>query len=274
MLLTWPHGIDWRQHIRDRLIDLSPVLLQTLLSLTFLPYRAQLMLDAVCRTLYRLAVSHRKLLEWETADAAERRFGDNPWLSLWEMKWVSLGSLVASCSPCRRPRDWPVCHCFWRGSCRHLSRIGSAGRERRPSALWTGSKRRSSAACRAKDLGVLRGLCQRRRKLAATRQLSGISEGKDRPPRVPHERGAVHRLGGGLHDFGFLGLGTWLALLERNLESLEKLDRHRGHFYNWYVTTTLEPLPPRYVSTADSGNLAACLLTASQALRDAMVAVA
>ena len=35
----------------------------------------------------------------------------------------------------------------------------------------------------------------------------------------------------------------------------------RGHFYNWYDTQTLQPLLPMYVSTVDSGNLAAHLLT-------------
>ena len=39
------------------------------------------------------------------------------------------------------------------------------------------------------------------------------------------------------------------------------LERHRGHFYNWYDTQTLQPLPPLYVSSVDSGNLAGHLLT-------------
>ena len=42
---------------------------------------------------------------------------------------------------------------------------------------------------------------------------------------------------------------------------MHKLERHRGHFYNWYDTRTLEPLRPMYVSTVDSGNLAGHLLT-------------
>ncbi len=70
------------------------------------------------------------------------------------------------------------------------------------------------------------------------------------------------------HDFGYASLGRLADLLENNLASLEKLDRHAGHFYNWYNTETLAPLPPRYLSTADSGNLAACLITARQGLQD------
>ena len=42
----------------------------------------------------------------------------------------------------------------------------------------------------------------------------------------------------------------------------------RGHFYNWYDTTTLEPLRPMYVSTVDSGNLAGHLLTLAAGLHE------
>ena len=67
-------------------------------------------------------------------------------------------------------------------------------------------------------------------------------------------------------DFGFISVG---ALLERNANtfaSLEKLERFEGHFYNWYDTQSLEPLPPRYISSVDSGNLAGHLLTLRGAL--------
>ncbi|MCG6533869.1 MAG: phosphorylase, partial [Syntrophales bacterium LBB04] len=52
--------------------------------------------------------------------------------------------------------------------------------------------------------------------------------------------------------------------LTSSLDTLEKLERYRGHFLNWYDTRSLDPLVPRYVSTVDSGNLAACLLALRQ----------
>ena len=47
---------------------------------------------------------------------------------------------------------------------------------------------------------------------------------------------------------------------------MEQLERYRGHFYNWYDTRTLQPLPPAYVHV-DSGNLAGHLLTLRAGLR-------
>ncbi|MGH7170837.1 MAG: glucoamylase family protein, partial [Gemmataceae bacterium] len=68
------------------------------------------------------------------------------------------------------------------------------------------------------------------------------------------------------HDFGYLNLGSLLERLEKTFETLDRLERHRGHFYNWYDTRTLEPMRPAYVSTVDSGNLMGCLLTLKQGL--------
>ena len=63
------------------------------------------------------------------------------------------------------------------------------------------------------------------------------------------------------HDFGYLSTGQLVARTANALNTMESLERHRGHFYNWYDTRTRLPLAPLYVSTVDSGNLAGHLLT-------------
>src|SRR5690606_29037445 len=61
-----------------------------------------------------------------------------------------------------------------------------------------------------------------------------------------------------------------LAARTRNVfDSLEHMERYRGHFYNWYETRHLQPLEPRYVSTVDSGNLAVALVAYAETLREA-----
>ena len=68
------------------------------------------------------------------------------------------------------------------------------------------------------------------------------------------------------YDFGYIGKMELAVRLRSTFENLDKLKRYRGHFLNWYNTQTLEPLPPAYVSTVDSGNLAGCLLALRQGL--------
>ncbi len=68
-------------------------------------------------------------------------------------------------------------------------------------------------------------------------------------------------------DCGYLGPRQLITRLKRSIESLERLPRYKGHFFNWYDIQNLSPIPPRYVSVVDSGNLAACLLALKQGLK-------
>ena len=61
-------------------------------------------------------------------------------------------------------------------------------------------------------------------------------------------------------DFGYCSTGQLLDRLRKTFGTLASMERHRGHFYNWYDTRSLKPLLPLYVSTVDSGNLAGLLL--------------
>ena len=62
-------------------------------------------------------------------------------------------------------------------------------------------------------------------------------------------------------DFGYLSVGQFMDRTANAIRTMDTLEQYRGHFYNWYDTESLQPLLPRYVSSVDSGNLAACLLT-------------
>jgi cyclic beta-1,2-glucan synthetase len=69
-------------------------------------------------------------------------------------------------------------------------------------------------------------------------------------------------------DLGYIGPQELMLRVQNTLEGMSKLEKQRGHLLNWYDTRTLTPLPPRYISTVDNGNLAACLVTLCQGLRD------
>ena len=70
------------------------------------------------------------------------------------------------------------------------------------------------------------------------------------------------------YDFGYLSTGEFLERAENTLTTMEKLERYRGHFYNWYDTRTLKTLHPQYVSSVDSGNLMGALLTLQAGLAE------
>lgn len=68
------------------------------------------------------------------------------------------------------------------------------------------------------------------------------------------------------YDFNYIYMSQLLERTQNTFQSLFKLERFKGHFLNWYDIETLKPLYPRYVSTVDSGNLAGHLLTLRQGL--------
>src|SRR6185295_16325297 len=69
-------------------------------------------------------------------------------------------------------------------------------------------------------------------------------------------------------DFGWTGTADMAGRLEATLETLGRMQRFRGHFYNWYDTQDLRPLEPRYISSVDSGNLAGHLIALASACRE------
>jgi cyclic beta-1,2-glucan synthetase len=68
------------------------------------------------------------------------------------------------------------------------------------------------------------------------------------------------------HDLGYVSTDDVVRRVNATLVTLEGLERYQGHFLNWYDTSSLAPLRPRYVSTVDSGNLAGAMMALAQGL--------
>jgi cellobiose phosphorylase len=68
------------------------------------------------------------------------------------------------------------------------------------------------------------------------------------------------------YDFGYIGARQLITRTGNTINTLLGMEKYRGHLYNWYDTTNLMPLSPRYISTVDSGNLAGHLVTLRQGL--------
>ncbi|MET0208300.1 MAG: glucoamylase family protein, partial [Burkholderiaceae bacterium] len=68
-------------------------------------------------------------------------------------------------------------------------------------------------------------------------------------------------------EFGWIDNAALAVRLEATLASVDRLQKHDGHLFNWYDTRTFAMLPPAYVSSVDSGNLAGHLMAVAQACR-------
>ena len=264
--------------LRARGSELRLSALRLLLNVAFLPDQSALNLDAIARTLTRLLVTRRKLLEWETAAQSQNRLQRShaPVLRR-SAPLVALGALLLAWNRSRTTGQRP-----WLNALPILADWLAAP------ALAAWLDRPYLARARALSIDenqLLRQLARAtwayfERFVRAEANFLAPDNFQETPRPVIADRTSPTNIGLQLltdlaaHDFGYIGLKELTARTERAMASVERLERHQGHLLNWYDTQTLRPLPPAYVSTVDSGNFAGALLTLRQgylALRDAPV---
>ncbi|MFN0184314.1 MAG: GH36-type glycosyl hydrolase domain-containing protein [Aquabacterium sp.] len=258
-----------RHFYRQAAADLVRALSGGAWHLAQLLQQALMAVDAIVRALYRMTVSRRRLLQWTTAAALQAAATGDGWSVLrrhWSLPLVAL--LI--------------------GAGLLLAGVPDAGLALALCALWAGSPAWTWWASRAPrreatlpivDRAYLEGIAR------STWHFFERSVGADDhhlPPdnlqTLPHEM-LAHRTSPtniGLYllaaacarSLGWIDSAQLLARLEATLATLDTMERHRGHFLNWYDTQSLAPLLPRYVSTVDSGNLSGHLIAVAGACRE------
>jgi cyclic beta-1,2-glucan synthetase len=263
------HGQPFRVFARTVFEDLVTDLVRAAVQLIFLAQQAYQMLHAIVVTLIRLGVTHRRLLEWETSAATAQRNGtlridvfvremaESPIIAA-----IALLSILLVRPPALLIAG-PIL-LLW------------------AAAPWIGYVLSKPVPTARPVLGE----DDRRYLLSAARltwsYFAEFMTADDHalPPdnvqlvpavAIAH-RTSPTNIGMALlstlaaHDLGFITRDDMLARLDATLSTAERLERFEGHLLNWYDTTTLESLLPKYVSTADSGNLAGALVTLAAAL--------
>jgi cyclic beta-1,2-glucan synthetase len=268
-----PHraGVSLRNHLRSLRGDFALGLLQSAFLITFLAHQAWVMVDAVVRTLFRVFIGRRHLLQWVTAaqTTEESRF-DTRGLALQIAASLGSAAVVAFVFYAFGLRSWPIAVPFvflWA-----VSPLVARWASKPP--LPDGHFSVTPA-----DALALRLVARRTWRFfetfvtAADNMLPPDNFQEDPEPVVAHRTSPTNL---GLYllsiiaarDFGWLGTLDVLERLEGTFATMAKLQRFRGHFYNWYDTSDLRALEPKYVSSVDSGNLAGHLIVLGQACRE------
>ncbi len=261
--------------LRSQARQLRLSALRLALNVAFLPDQAVLNLDAIGRTLARTLVTRRNLLEWETAAQAQGRLTRSHEPMLRRSAPLLAAAGVGLALPGRPYGEalaaLPVLGAWLIGP-------GLAAWLDRP---YLAPPRPLTAEERLLLRRVARATwAYFERFVQAEVNYLAPDNFQETPRPLSADRTSPTNIGLqlladlGARDLGYLGLGELTARTERALATLDQLERYRGHLLNWYDTKTLQPLPPAYVSTVDSGNLAGALLTLRQgylALREAPV---
>ena len=258
-----PSDMSLGQHLAAATRGSAAQLTRALFTLACLPYDAYFSLGAVVRTAWRMLVTGRGLLEWRPSEDHDRNARSDlvaSFRSMWIAPTLAAATIaiLRLTSPTASLVAAPML-ALWLAS---------------PAiAWWLGRPIRARRAQLSDDQGVF--LRRLSRKTWAFFETFVCAEEQWLPPdnyqespvaKIAH-RTSPTNMGLALlanlaaRDFGYISAGQLIERTAHALQSMANLERYRDHFYNWYDTRTLEPLLPRYVSTVDSGNLTAHLLT-------------
>jgi len=273
-LLPSKPDISLRNHFRVLAHDFELAALQSAFFFTFLAHQAWLMVDAVFRTLFRL-VTGRRMLEWTTAAQARNASTfDSRSLVVQIVAsavfTIAVGVLLAFV----RPHIWPVSTpllALWTIS-PFVARLAS---------LPPGKDR--LLAVGAADARSLRLIARRtwrffERFVGTEDNFLPPDNFQESPADIVARRTSPTNIGLYLlscvaaRDFGWSGTLKTVERLEATFATLDKLERFRGHFFNWYGTEDLRALEPKYISSVDSGNLAGHLIALANACAEMMAA--
>jgi hypothetical protein len=237
-----------------------------LISLVFIPYESQLAADAILKTLVRLGITHRDLLRWTTSEQVAHRLGEQSTLATWLQMISSIlalifGTLIFLLHPVALGWAAPLLAAWF------LAPL---------IATWISQPiPRREVKLNSRQTRMLHRLVRQtwlffEQFIGPEDQWLPPDHFQQAPLGIIAHRTSPTNIGLallstlGAYDMGYLEVFNLSTRLISSFETLEKLECYRGHFLNWYDTRRLEPLQPRYVSTVDSGNLAASLLTLRQ----------
>src|SRR5262249_25809875 len=246
------------------------VLGQILMEIVFLAYRSSVLVDAIARTLARLFVSRRKLLEWETAASTEQRLGTDLAHFVKQIRSgvilaAAIALLVIAVNPGALIVALPFL-CVWLVSpsaAYFLSRPGAVAR-----TVLTEAERRALQRVARKTWLFFETFVGDADHWLPPDNYQEIPDGRVAHRPSPTNEGLLLLSTLSANDLGYIGPRRMVERLEKTFETLNRLEKHWGHFYNWYQTETLQPLTPKYISTVDSGNLLGCLITLAHGLRE------
>jgi cyclic beta-1,2-glucan synthetase len=271
-ILNRPVRVRWKLYMDKIRANLKMNSIQALFVVIILPHQAIIQLDAVLRTLFRLKVSKKWLLEWTTASQTESTT-PNSLDSYVRSNFVSvvLGISILLAAIFSAPQYlWIVIPftILWAGA---------------PFYLWAVSRpiKVKEHLLSEKERERLRGYARRTwfyfERFVNEEHFWLPPDNYQEEPSIPVTgRTSPTNIGLALvstqiaYNRGYITLGELIERVLNTLKTMDQLERFEGHFYNWYETRLGEVLNPKYISTVDSGNLAAGLISIRESIKKTM----
>ena len=261
-------GLKKQKSFSRNIGGLQASFLRAIIELAVLPYKAYISLNAIIKTIYRMKISHKHLLEWTTSEEAEKNNKDDLKSYCLKMNINFIAGIVFIIIGLINSSLIAVLGGIWILA---------------PMVLWYISKQNQT------DIPISKLNNEEKQYLKAlgkdtweyfnqymnkeNNYLPPDNYQEDRKEKVVKRTSSTNIALGVLsiisaYDLKYIELEETITKLEKTIEVISKLPKWNGHLYNWYNTETLEPLIPRYISSVDSGNFIGFLYTAKQFLEE------
>ncbi len=261
-------GIKKQKSFSKSIGGLQASLIRAIIEFSVLPYKAFISLVAIIKTIYRMTVTHKYLLEWTTSEQAEKQAKNgikNYYLKMWinvifAIIMIVIGIMYLPVSIILGA-IWliaPIICCY-------------ISKENIIEAPLT--KLNEDEKEYLKRIGKDTWEYFNKYINKENNYLPPDNYQEDRKEKVVYRTSSTNIALGLLaiisaYDLKYIDLEATITKLEITLGVISKLPKWNGHLYNWYNTKTLEPLIPRYISTVDSGNFIGFLYTVKQFLKE------
>ena len=265
-----PADVTLEQHIATAVRSARWHFAQDLFTLICLPYEAFFSLEAVLLTTWRLIITHKKLLQWNPSGNPDRN-SRSDLIGSYRTMWICpiMAITVSIILSAIKPEVLAVAGSIlglWFAS---------------PAIVWWISRPLTNRRERLSTAQTLFLRKLSRKTWAFFETFIGPDDNwlppdnyQEYPTPVIAHRTSPTNMGLALlanlsaYDFNFISAGKLIERTSKAFHTMECLERHRGHFFNWYDTKSLKPLPPLYISSVDSGNLAGHLMTLKPGMMD------
>jgi cyclic beta-1,2-glucan synthetase len=266
--LNKPKDVLFKYHVINSVQNIKEISTKTLFTLITLPYEAYANLTAILQTLWRMIFTKKKLLEWNPSSNVQKTYKSSLLLSyttMWMEPVLAVFIFVFL-------TDYYPKKLFIASPILALWAIA-------PFITWfTSQVLAKQVSTLSNDQNIfLQKLARKTWSFFDQFVVAGDNwlppdNYQEQPVEQIAHRTSPTNIGLYLlsnltaHDFGYITTNQLIERTSDTINTMNKMERSRGHFYNWYDTETLAPLQPKYISTVDSGNLAGHLLVLRQGL--------
>lgn len=254
-LIAKKDGEEKQKTFTPQISGLKGIFLRAIISLGCVPYKAYSALKSIAKTIYRLLITHRNLLEWTTSEEAEK-LAKTDFISYYKNMFINVIAGIISLIIYLQDKSIIaiLLGILWLIAPAVMWYISKENEEKESKELLTQKEQDYLLEIGRKTWEFFEKYLNEE-----NNYLMPDNYQEDRKNKIV-KRTSSTNIGLSMvavisaHDLGYIDFDKALEILKNIIHTIDSLQKWNGHLYNWYNTETKEPLIPRYISTVDSGN--------------------